>query len=256
MGCSMQNYVVNEPPELVNQLNRIVTRIRLLWNEKNFRDAELLFREYYEIMRAYEDRFLSEGNRFHKGVALHEWGVSILLQEDLSRTEEAFEKIFLAYIEDLLDFDNLEQVNSAAAYKTLNVCLFSEGELGLASSHIQELKKTRRVPRDSRLVLTDQLNKTIKSAIQKVNMNKLKTVFVVHGRNIEARDSLHAFLKSIGLISLNLPETLFQGGIVTPYLDEMLDFAFSLGQAVVILMTPDDVGCLRKTFQEDRGSNL
>ncbi|MGA2309754.1 MAG: nucleotide-binding protein [Candidatus Bathyarchaeia archaeon] len=242
-------YVVPEPPELTHQIDEIVARIQPLWNERNFAAAEQLFREYYETMRQYEER-LPEGRRFHKGTPLHNWGISILLQEDVARIREALRKIFLAYIEDLLDFDNLQQVHSAPAYKTLKTSPLLPETFDSAEARVEELRTAGRIPKNPEDVLTPQLRMEIQPGLPQVNTRKLKTVFVVHGRNREARDSMFLFLKSLGLNPINLSETIVQSGQVTPYIGQALDYAFSLAQAVVVLMTPDDIGCLRRAFRK------
>jgi hypothetical protein len=88
-------YVVPNPPELDQRINGIIVRIQPLWDERNFSEAEPLFEEYYFIMRAYEED-LPRGQRLHKGTPLHNWGISILLQENPMRIQEAVQKIFLA----------------------------------------------------------------------------------------------------------------------------------------------------------------
>jgi hypothetical protein len=245
----MRPYVVRDPPELTYRINEIVARIQPLWNERNFSAAESLFREYYETMRAYE-KTLPEGKRLHKGTPLHNWGISILLQEKASRIQEAVERIFLAYIEDLLDFDTLQQVHSAPAYKTLITSPIGAETFNSAEGRVEELIRGGRIPKDPKEVLTPQLEREIQLGLQQVNTSKLKTVFVVHGRNIEARESMYTFLRSLDLNPLNLAQTMVQSGQVTPYIGEVLDYAFSLAQAVVVLMTPDDIGCLRRPFRK------
>jgi len=245
----MRSYVASEPTQLVNQINQIVMRIQPLWNEKKFNEAEILFSEYYELMRSYEND-LPEGNRFHKGTPLHNWGVSILLQEIPSRKREGLSKIFLAYIEDLIDFDTIKQVHSAPAYLTLVNFPFYEDALTSAQSRVEELREAGEIPRNPEDVLTRTLNEEAEDATQETEENKPRTVFVVHGRNIEARNSMYTFLRSIGLIPINIPEAMRLTNSVTPYVGEILDKAFSLAQAVVVLMTPDDIGCLRKPFRK------
>ena len=66
-------------------------------------------------------------------------------------------------------------------------------------------------------------------------------VFVVHGRNLAARDSMFAFLRSLGLKPLEWTQALALTGTASPYIGEVLDAAFQHAQAVVVLMTPDDI---------------
>jgi len=246
----MQDYVIEFPRELALEIQEIAGEIKLLWIEGNFQATEELFRKQYELIRSYEEK-LPEGQRHHKGPPLHNWGVSILLQKNPQRFNDGYRKIFLAYIEDLLDFDNLEQVHSAPAYKMLIGNPFiGEDLLVRTSIRVEERKSRHQIPKNPEEVLTTQLNNETQNAIGKFTANKPIVVFVVHGRNLEARDSMCAFLRSIGLHPITFDEVVLQAGKVLPYIGEILDTAFSLAQAVVVLMTPDDEGCLREPFRE------
>jgi predicted nucleotide-binding protein len=150
-----------------------------------------------------------------------------------------------------LDFDTIEEVHSAPAYKTLVTSPLGVGTLNLAQARVEELRNAGTIPKNPEDVLTPTLRNETTLGLQQVNTNKLKTVFVVHGRNLKARDSMYAFLRSLDLNPINLPETIVQSGQVTPYIGEVLDYAFSLAQAVVVLMTPDDLGCLRSPFRKE-----
>ena len=77
-----------------------------------------------------------------------------------------------------------------------------------------------------------------------------RVVFVVHGRNLRARDSIFAFLRSIGLHPLEWSEAVLATGTATPYIGQILETAFSLAGAVLVLMTPDDEARLREGFRE------
>lgn len=77
-----------------------------------------------------------------------------------------------------------------------------------------------------------------------------RKVFVVHGRNLKARDALFTFLRSIDLHPLEWSEIVAATGKGAPYIGEILDKAFSQAQAVVVLMTPDDEGRLREPFMK------
>jgi predicted nucleotide-binding protein len=76
-----------------------------------------------------------------------------------------------------------------------------------------------------------------------------RVIFVVHGRNLEARNSLFRFLRSIGLKPLEWSQAIKETGKASPFIGEILDVAFSKAQAVVVLMTPDDVAQLREPFR-------
>jgi hypothetical protein len=78
-----------------------------------------------------------------------------------------------------------------------------------------------------------------------------RIVFVVHGRNEPARKSMFAFLRAIGLRPLEWSQSLSATGEATLAVGQVLHRAFSMAQAVVVLMTPDDKACLRKEFQSE-----
>jgi predicted nucleotide-binding protein len=77
-----------------------------------------------------------------------------------------------------------------------------------------------------------------------------RSVFVVHGRNRQARDAMFTFLRAIGLHPIEWNEAVQATGRPTPYVGEVLDAAFGRAQTVVILMTPDDQAHLREAFHE------
>lgn len=76
-------------------------------------------------------------------------------------------------------------------------------------------------------------------------MTDTSTVFVVHGRNISARDAMFTFLRALGLKPLEWDQAIELTGKGTPYVGEVLDAAFEAGQAVIVLMTPDDIAYLQ-----------
>lgn len=77
-----------------------------------------------------------------------------------------------------------------------------------------------------------------------------RVVFVVHGRNLTARDALFTFLRSIGFHPLEWSEAVLAAGGGAPYIGSILEAAFSIAQAVVVLMTPDDEARLREPLQQ------
>ena len=76
-------------------------------------------------------------------------------------------------------------------------------------------------------------------------------VFVVHGRNLTARNELFSFLRAIDLHLLEWSEAVQATGKTSPYIGEILDAAFSRAHAVVVLFTPDDEARLKEEFWAD-----
>ncbi len=77
-----------------------------------------------------------------------------------------------------------------------------------------------------------------------------RVVFVVHGRNLAARDAVFTFLRSVGLHPLEWSEAVLAAGSGAPYIGTILEKAFSIAQAVVVLMTPDDEARLRSSLHQ------
>lgn len=76
------------------------------------------------------------------------------------------------------------------------------------------------------------------------------TVFVVHGRNLAARDALFTFLRAVGLKPLEWTQALKLVRKGTPYVGEVLEAAFREAAAVVVLLTPDDEARLQQIFRK------
>jgi Predicted nucleotide-binding protein containing TIR-like domain len=79
-------------------------------------------------------------------------------------------------------------------------------------------------------------------------MERTRTVFVVHGRNSSARSAMFAFLRAIGLAPIEWSEAISLTGEGTPYIGQVLDTAFAAAQAIVVLLTPDDIAYLRAEY--------
>jgi predicted nucleotide-binding protein len=71
-----------------------------------------------------------------------------------------------------------------------------------------------------------------------------RRIFVVHGRNTDARDAMFDFLRAIGLDPIEWGEAIAMTGEGAPYIGRALDSAFTQAQAVVILLTGDDMARL------------
>ena len=78
-----------------------------------------------------------------------------------------------------------------------------------------------------------------------------REVFVVHGRNLAARDALFEFLRSIDLHPLEWSEAVKATGRSSPYIGDILNAAFSNAHAVLVLFTLDDEARLRESLWGD-----
>ncbi|WP_018297451.1 TIR domain-containing protein [Corynebacterium lubricantis] len=72
-----------------------------------------------------------------------------------------------------------------------------------------------------------------------------RKVFVIHGRNGVARDQIFTFLRALGLAPMEWEQAVHETGQGTPYIGDVLDTAFKVAQAIIVLETPDDIAYLR-----------
>lgn len=75
-----------------------------------------------------------------------------------------------------------------------------------------------------------------------------RSVLVVHGRNEALRLAMFEFLRSIDLSPLEWTSAVALTGEGSPYIGQVLDVAFEHAQAVVVLITPDDVAYLQTCY--------
>ncbi len=80
------------------------------------------------------------------------------------------------------------------------------------------------------------------------DLDRARKVFVVHGRNSAARSAMFAFLRAIGLQPIEWSVAVQMTGDGSPYIGQVLDVAFDAAQAVVVLLTPDDIAYLRSEY--------
>jgi predicted nucleotide-binding protein len=81
------------------------------------------------------------------------------------------------------------------------------------------------------------------------NSPSARNVFVVYGRDAQAKREIFRFLHAIGLKPMDFSEAIDATGKASPYIGEVLEVAFTQAQAVLVVMTPDDEARLREPFQ-------
>ncbi|MGA3135966.1 MAG: nucleotide-binding protein [Terracidiphilus sp.] len=78
-----------------------------------------------------------------------------------------------------------------------------------------------------------------------------KNVMVVYGRDQALRDDLFNFLRALKLNPIEWSEAIKATGKASPYVGEILDAAFKMAQAVVVLLSPDEFVQLRVELCSD-----
>ena len=109
------------------------------------------------------------------------------------------------------------------------------------SSHSQKKKSTSKKTRSRR-----------PNGTRSAQPRRGTSVFVVHGRDIDARRELFIFLRSLGLKPIEWNQAIRMTGQASPYVGTILDTAFREAAAVVVLLTPDDDVRLRKRYHKAR----
>ena len=79
-----------------------------------------------------------------------------------------------------------------------------------------------------------------------------REVFVIHGRDEQARLALWRFLQALDLHPLAWEEIVRRTGTAVPYMGEVLFKAFEENQAAVVLCTPDDGALLHEDLRGAR----
>lgn len=73
-----------------------------------------------------------------------------------------------------------------------------------------------------------------------------KNVMVVYGRDQKLRDSMFSFLRALKLNPIEWSEAVRATKKASPYVGEILDAAFKMAQAIVVLLSPDESVQLRR----------
>lgn len=93
-------------------------------------------------------------------------------------------------------------------------------------------------------------NKLVRKEAQKEMKKNARKVFVVHGRDERLRRSIFEFLTAIRLDPIEWPEAISSTGEGSPYVGKALKI-LNIAQAIVVLLTPDDLVQLREELWKD-----
>jgi len=131
-----------------------------------------------------------------------------------------------------------------ASERGINISKFA------SSDELGEIRQVARATAPSPVVVP---NSALPSRARKARRTKKPnrrgtTVFVVHGRNLKARDAMFTFLRSIGLKPLEWSQAIKLTREPSPYVGTILETAFREAAAIIVLLTPDDEAKLRTEF--------
>ena len=136
--------------------------------------------------------------------------------------------------------ESLERIEADIDYWTDQLAECSGG----SERHHQVESRLRKLARaKERLPVTDSANAQVSSPDA-----SSRRIFVVHGRNLKARDAMFAFLRSLDLDPIEWNEAVSFTGQGSPFIGQVLDRAFSEARAVVVLITGDDFAYLDPRF--------
>jgi hypothetical protein len=84
---------------------------------------------------------------------------------------------------------------------------------------------------------------------EKSSVSDPRKVFVVHGRNDAARKAVFDLLLALKLWPLEWNEVASETGTGAPYIFEILQKGFEIAQAIVVVLTPDELVEMRPELQ-------
>lgn len=109
--------------------------------------------------------------------------------------------------------------------------------------------------REACILLNKPLNNTKYFFLEDIIM-QAKKVFVVEGRNDKINRAMFDFLSSLGLEPIEWEQARAATGEATPFIGEILDCAFKMAQAIVVLLTPDEETTLCKALRCEEGDDV
>ena len=78
-----------------------------------------------------------------------------------------------------------------------------------------------------------------------------RTVFVIAGRDNRANSAVVAFLRALGLRVVDWEQAVARTGLPSPYVGDVVETGLRMADAVIVLLTPDDVVRLRTDLLRD-----
>ncbi len=109
--------------------------------------------------------------------------------------------------------------------------------------------------REACILLNKPLDNTKYIFLEDIIMQS-KKVFVVEGRNSKINRAMFDFLSSLGLEPIEWEQARAATGEATPFIGEILNSAFKMAQAIVVLLTPDEETTLCEALRCEEGDDI
>ena len=194
-----------------------------------------------------EDLIKIESNQC--SVRITHWGVKEI-EEEIKMEFKSVIDAFLRKLWDLTEGDELEVRDMWEIGKELGYSNADTRKIGQylrGEGHIRDRTDQGEISITHNGIKALGEKKNIKVNTEKSEADP-KKVFVVHGRNIKAKDAIFDLLRSVHLEPIEWGEAIKMTGKTSPYPQEVLDAAFKHAQSIVVLITGDDLARLRREY--------
>lgn len=233
---------------------------------KAARLARLRNEHEYRLLFDFHLAGLSQNESDMAGVGIERWPANVKPKWDILKALQYDRAIgdgtiFYAPLEQIDEGykilqREIDKLRAQVDYESMGVLLKEQNKYGQVMTRIRNrvglfVGQVERALAQE-IVLNNASPPTVEKPVERPGgaaVKDTRNVFVVHGRNLEARNSVFRFLRAIGLAPREWSELVQDTGKGSPYIGDVLDVAFSQAQAVVVLMTPDDVAELREPFR-------
>lgn len=169
----MESYVVEFSNVLETEINNLNSELRDLKRSGNIYQIIAKYEEMWVLIRQHEKKLIA-GKRYHKGGYFYDFGRYLLGRRRLIYKERGERELCLAYIEDLLDYETIEEAQSCPAFLRLVSGKYYSNEFLLSIKDESISAKNRSdVPQRPGIIYNKVVNGSISEVIEKHTPEKV-----------------------------------------------------------------------------------
>jgi predicted nucleotide-binding protein len=165
--------------------------------------------------------------------------------EELGRQAAGWEDLLLALTDEDTDAVRIIEAVGARAAEIRDRALFTLDIPTPFTQRVAERELVRPVPPERPAVAPPGPEQT------SADRDRARRVFVIHGRDLQARDAVWSFIRSLDLLPVEFREVERLSASAAPLIPDTVTSIFPYAQAVVALLTPDDVVSLHPELAAD-----